>query len=187
MNLSGEQELLIRQKIAEQIDALGANLFVVPSPLYFESKAGFFNVLSPKLTQKEIERTLINAVWISYLRFEDDAESGCGLENPEIIIYYRLHLFCEYGVGRVNESDSFLTRVLIQERDFMNLLFKIRENFLGENDLVDLPDEIQTATTENIEQSDFSESKSPVDYIAGVEGFTADLVLKTRVLMSEQL
>jgi hypothetical protein len=186
MHLTGEQELIIRQKIAEQIDDLDTNLFVVPSPLFFESKAGFFNVLAPKLTQKEIERSLINAVWISYLRFEDDAESGCGLENPEIIIHYRLHLFAEYGFERVNENDSFLTRVLIRERDFMDLLLKIRENFLGENDLVDLPEEIQTATTENIEQSDFSESKSPVDYVAGIEGFTADLVLKARILMSEQ-
>lgn len=185
-NLTGTQELEIRKLIAQQIDALDTELFVVPSPILFSDRADFFNVINPLIGQKTIEQTLINAVFISFERFEDNPDAGCGLENPEITLFYRLHLFVEYGFSRVDESDSFLTRVLSRERDFMNFLLKIRENFLGENPLAGLPAEIESAVTVNITNDDFAEERAPTDFIAGAEGFQTDLTLPVRVFMREE-
>ena len=185
MNLTGEQELLIRRKVAEKIDAIDIDWFVVPSPIAFTDKADFWNVLNPKLTQKEIERTFINAVWISYLRFEDDIDDGCGEENPVTVLYYRLHIFCEYGFSRVDEPDDFLKRVLVREREFMNFVFAVRQEFLGETDLDDLPDEIEYAKTQNLEQTDFADDRADTEYVGGVEGFTADMTLQVRAMSKE--
>jgi hypothetical protein len=184
MSFTGSNELSIREKIAEKI-ALSGLLFVVPSPLYFKSKADFWSVLAPKLNQKEIEKTPIMFCSISFLRFEDDVSEGCE-DEPLLNLFYNLHLFREYDFVRMQESGAptnFLKRILKSERDFINAQMNLRQEFLGINPLIVpvLPNmEIETNP---LVQNDFAEEKNPSAYIEGVDGFNADLELKVSVFI----
>lgn len=185
MSLTGDQELIIRKIIAERIAEAGMP-FVVPSPVYFSNKADFWATVAPKLTKKEIETTALQHCTISYLRFEDDPAEGCE-DEPLISIFYRLHVFREYEFERADESDApdlFLKKVLRSEREFMNALFAVRQAFLGVQPLVGLP-EGWSGETNSLTQEDFAEEREQGEYVGGVEGFSADLVLKVEVIIQE--
>lgn len=187
MSISGADELVIRKAIADKIALVAGAETVVPSPIYFSDKSDFWATVAPKVTQKDIETSPVEFCAISYLRFEDITEEGCE-DEPMVALYYNFHVFREYERTREDETptpDEFLKKVLKAEREFMNVLFGVREAFLGIQPLpiAELPDNYSVETN-SLTQEDFADEKEPNRYVGFTDGFSADLVARVEVLIS---
>lgn len=117
--------------------ALAANVdFVFPTATRFTSKADYWAFVdTTKDTQTEIETDLINAVWVSYLRFADDDRTK---DSPVKSIVYEITLFTESTFERLDETatpDPFNAKVSLTDHEHDTAVFSLQTQFQGLNPL----------------------------------------------------
>lgn len=135
MSLTSAQLLTVAELLADKC-ALATNVdYVLPSPLFFGMKADFWTALGVSAydTQTETETNRIRAVWVYYLRQEDDDRED---EYYVKTVIYGLSLFSEVNADRQNEADSFDKRVSKANHEHDVAVFSLFGNFHGQDQLV---------------------------------------------------
>ena len=186
MGLTAEIELEIRRQLAAKMELVTDAGFVLPSPLFFADKADFFAVVSPLLTQKQIELTPAAFCAISLLKFEDSPSEGC-MDEPLVRLTYGFYFFREIFSEREDESetpDDFLKLLLKSYNTFINSVLDARIQFLGLSPLAgDFPAGVDVKTN-SMTQPEFNEEKAACRYIADAEGHSVDLQSVVEVLIN---
>lgn len=178
MSLSAAQLLTIMEALKAKCAAAGSNIdYFIPTPFKFGSKAGFFNVLDPQTTQTDIETTLIKALWIDCLRFEDyDPESDCTGKT----LYFELTLFHEEDETRVDEADAFETQILQSSFQHTADIYALCGEFQGTNELNIAGFAVSEYTS--LSQNDFTQRSVECDFITnGAVGSQSKLQTKVRI------
>jgi hypothetical protein len=130
LSLSPAQLLTVIEAITDKVAAAGSLItYVIPSPLTYSDKASFFADLDDtKDTQDEIDAALIYALWIDYLRFEDSDREH---DSPVKTIHFEFTVFHEQDAERIDENDTFETRILKSKQDHVADLMKLCIEFQG--------------------------------------------------------
>jgi len=181
MGLSAAQELIIREALATNARTIPETGEVQPSPLYLANVAEFWGTHDPaKLTQVELETSIVAGLWIYPLRFDDDFSSG-GVDSPNIGLKYEYYLFRQYGRVRVNDNgeevmpELFESQVLLQHNLFIKAWLDLKSQLQG-NRALGLDTAIfATAKTTSALQAEDIDNMAECKFIPGIAGFSVRL------------
>jgi hypothetical protein len=165
MSLSSAQILTVITAIHDKC-ALATNVdYVFPTGTRFSSKEDFWTFAdSTKTKQSELETNLVNAVWISYLRFEDDDSDS---HSPVKTIHYELTLFTESTFERLDETDNttFNAKVSKTEHEHDTSVFSLQTQFQGVDDLGLDTSIFAVSETKSLVQIDNTQREIPCEFI----------------------
>lgn len=190
MSVTAEQELTIAKGLAAKItEASDVSGYVFPCPIFFVDKADFWATVNALTNRRNIEQTVAAYVIVSLLKRDDDLTEGC-LDNPLVNLTYNFQLFRQYGYTRADESsspDDFLKKNLQSYLDFKKALLEIWEEFLGIQDLPDMPDGV-TAQTNALTQDEYIQENAPSGYFMKdeIKGFVVNLQCVVNVVIEEE-
>jgi hypothetical protein len=186
MSLTDTQELAVTKATADKVATVAAAGYVLPAPLYFNSRAEFWATVDGVAvnTQKLIDRTIVKACWIYLLDFTDSPVYG-GEDEPMIELLYEFYLFHQYDYTRADESltpDAFNQQLLASHNEFKSALLGIRSAFLGRKNIAALdPAVFTTKETTSVVQKQFIQNRVPCEFIPDVAGHVTRLQEKVRV------
>ncbi len=172
--MTAENELVIRQALADTIDAISEAGIVVPAPVFYNDRGDFWAENDPKTSKADLETTQIAATWIYPLQAVDDAEQGSD-HSPLVNLTYEFYLFRSYAFTRADESvtpDVFGSKVLAAHNLFTKAWIDIKAAFQGKRNIDGLPDGMfAVARTQSLEFPEFIENRVPCLFIPNVLGF----------------
>lgn len=187
--LTREQELTIREVLANKAGAIPELGYIRPSAQYFAGRADFWaTVDQTKDTANEIEETLISATWIYPVSFVDDT-TAASAHSPLINLTYEFYHFTQYAALRDDETDTpdvFSSKVLKQHADFISGWLALKEAFQGEITIAELdPAEFAKRQTLPLVQFEDLGTQSICEFIPGVVGYDYRLRGTVRVQSTE--
>lgn len=192
MILTSEHLLTIRKALADKVELAG--LLCFPTGIGFNDKEHFWATVDSlnKTTKKTIETTLINAVWIRYLRFEEEAENlnqNAGeADSPIITRFYELTVFRQTGYERMDEDpqpDEFLSRLLKTEIEIEADISALVGEFRGLQPLPELVDDFAVRETNSLTQEAAVEREVFCEFVPKIKGCQARLTCPVKVQFKE--
>ena len=171
MSLSEAQYLQVVEAIHDKC-VLATNVdFVFPNGVRFKDKSDYWTFVdSTNDTQKEIETELINAIWISYLRFEDDNRDQEAFTKT---ITFGLTLFNESTFDRYDETatlSTFERKMSVTDSAHDSAVFSLQGQFSGD-DPIDLGDAtFADSGTNRLAQIDNTQREVNCDFVPDAIG-----------------
>lgn len=186
MSLSAQNLLDISEAQCTLIESAGIST-AIPSPQHFSTKAAFFNSNdSDQDTKDEIDTTLIDAVWVKYVNFEDvagDEEDAQAIEAPVRYINYEFEYFSEATQERLDETetpDAFDKRVSKIYHEHVAGVMALLDEFQGTNPIPALASDFPVAETVSLTQVEPTEDNVLGTYVP-VLGLKTKLICQVRV------
>lgn len=173
MNFTSEHILRIQAVLAERLESVPSIDFAIPSPLSFTDKADFFNVLSPKLTQKDIEKTLIRAGWLNFLNFTTDGNET----HPLYTLNFEITLAHEYRYEKLDNSDAFRKKLLKSNQEHLYAIFGAVSEFEEGVSITGLESDFDVLKTVGLSQNDYTSFGNLV-YLPAASGFQTKLLCR---------
>jgi hypothetical protein len=137
MSLNQAQLLTVYEAMHDKCVTACPLFFVFPTETRFIDKSDYWKFVNDaNNTQREIETTLINGIWISYVRFEDDPRSPS--DSPLIDISFDMTVFTEASFERLDETntpDAFNAKVSVTDLAHDVAVFALKGEFQGESAL----------------------------------------------------
>ena len=140
----------------------GVDNFLIKNPL-LDSKTDAVDVLTVENSDGELE---VKYIYLSFLGFEDSLTDGCE-DDPSVSLTYNAHCFWQYQELRADGSYS--------ERDFVNLILNLRNEFLKSNRVI-----LTDTETTPLKQNNFIILGD--DPLTGAYGFYCDLTVKVEII-----
>jgi hypothetical protein len=132
MSLSSAQILTVIKALHDRVASATNVDFVFPTATRFSEKSDYWAFVDDNNdTQTEIETELINAVWISYLRFEDNDRE---IDGAIKTISYEITVFTEATFERLDETatpDTFNAKVSKTDHEHDTTVFSLQGLFQG--------------------------------------------------------
>lgn len=123
--ISITDEQAVRAKIVADIAAIDLSGNVFDRRRRITSRKNFFDQLGTSVGSGAAAKTEIRFVDVDLLNIEDSPDEGFD-DCPVAIATYNLHLFHEFADLRDDESNS--------DKDFTDLLLRLRSHFLDERE-----------------------------------------------------
>lgn len=173
MSFTPEDILTIQAFLAQRLESVAEIDFVIPSPLGFSEKADFFNILSPKLTQKEIEKTLIRAGWLSYLTFETDGN----IKHPLYALVFEITVAHEFRYEKLDNTDGFKKKLLKSNQEHLYAVFGAVSEFEEGVNITGPESDFDVLKASGLTQSEYSKFGN-FAYLPSVQGFQTKLTCR---------
>lgn len=195
--ITDAHDLAIRKFIAAKARSVLPTFEVFPSGVDFTGKEAFWSNTGAGLTtQKALETTLINAVWVDWLDFTDQSnnpnidntgEDECPIETE----IYQLTIFCEASNARLNESSLDISerRILSVDTRIQSAIRSIRNEFRGVTHIdLDAVDETEFAFSESnsVYSQEYVEPKAVCDFIPSKIGRQKKLIVPIKIQIKLQ-
>lgn len=176
--LDAEQELIIRESLADTLATIPTIGFVQPSPLYCNEVSEFWATFdATNDTKNEIDANALAACWIYPVGFVDVPDAGC-LDKPLTQLTYEFYLFRQYGVTRESDRtmsvEIFDTEILANHNDFVAAWLGIKNEFQGKRAIAGLTG-FSLADTTSVVQVDDIQNQAICDFVPGIVGFSVRL------------
>lgn len=180
MSLNEDNELLIREDLANIIGTVNRAGYVIPAARYCSGIEEFWTSTDEdKDTRDEIELSLIAATWIYPITVTDDFSVGICKEKPLISLVYEIYMFRQYGLMRKDESDTpdvFGSKVLVQHNDFIAGWLGIKEEFQRDANLASLSGTVFVERkTTPVVQIEPIVNQAVCEFVPGAVGFAVRL------------
>ena len=179
MAITKDIELTVREALAETLKAVSSIGHIIPAAHYFNGKEDFWaTVNTANNTQKEIETTPIEAVWLYPVNFADTAGAA---DSPRISLSYEMYLFKQYGLERETESeipgvDVFNEKVLKLHNEFIEAWLGIKGEFQRTANIAGIDgDEWTERKTNPVVQVEDIANQAICEFIPGIIGFAVRL------------
>ncbi len=191
MSFTSINELTVRRALAAKVALVPEAGAVIPAPVFFRDRADFWaqiNALAVN-TQKQIETSNLAFCCISLLKRVDSIREGCP-DNPFIRLTYNFNFFRGYSEERADESitpDEFLRRNLKSYNTFVKAVLDCWTNFLGVQNIPELPSGI-TGDTLSLTQAEFIGELGQSRYFRRgvVEGHSVNLQSVVEILITNE-
>ena len=187
--------LTIRRFIAAKAQIAAPSFKVFTSGIDYTGKEAFWsNTGANKTTQKDLETSLINAIWVEWLNFTDTPNNpnvtDAGEDHAPIITrIYQLTVFCEANNARYNESGDLLDkRFLSVDRLIELTINELVTEFRGATpiDLSEI-DETKFVISESnsLYMQEYVERNAVCDFIPNKTGRQAKLIVPVLLQLLE--
>lgn len=181
MSLTAEQLLTVMEALRDKAMASDSEIgYFIPTPNNYGSKAGFWNDNDPDVAanQELMETTLISALWIDVLRFED---TDPNIHAPVKTLYFEFTVFHEDGAERLNEADDFEKRILLQRFGHTADVFALVAEFQGGDELDLDPEIFAVSEYQSLIQTENVARDTECSFISGVFGSQTKLICPVRI------
>jgi hypothetical protein len=180
MSLTPAQLLTVMEALSAKAQTAGSLIdYFIPTPFSFGSKDALFNALDASKTPTERAAQMIYALWIDYLRFEDDNREH---DSPVKTIYFEFTVFHEGNEERIDESDAFEKLILKTRQDHVADIMRLCGEFQGINSLNLDPAEFTVSEYISLAQNESTNRDAPASFILnGVIGSETKLECAVRL------